>query len=150
MRSLLAMVCLILLAGPAFAQGRVVEIIPGTGDDRVPVSMAETTRYVETAIPKARDLLDRQLIDYPSARFRGVQASGAPFGLNATFCGLINSRNRAGGFTGWEPFVISISENNEYFSVSDGDVSGSMIELLCVNSNKVSVSGDFSSRLTYR
>ncbi len=48
-------------------------------------------------IEKARQRLDNDLGDYPSARFRNVIAQGEAD--RAKFCGEINSRNRMGGMT---------------------------------------------------
>lgn len=149
-RVLLVASCATLLCSAAHAQvERQVEILPGTGDP-APVSPEETTRYIEAALPKARDLLDRELIDYPSARFRDVRASGAPLGLNATFCGFINARNRAGGFTGWEPFLLSITNSNEALYVGVEGSARVMIPGLCGASGRVPIDGDYSSRLAYR
>lgn len=146
----LAVVGVALLATQAQAQNdRRVEILPGTGDP-APISREETARYIESALPKARDLLDRELIDYPSARFREVRASGAPLALNATFCGLINARNRAGGFTGWEPFLLSISERDEALYVGAEGSAAVMIPGLCGASRRVIIDGDFSEKLTHR
>lgn len=147
--TLAALAALAFTTGPAAGQGKVVEIIPGSGDP-IPVTQAETARYVTAVLPKARDLLDRELIDYPSARFREVRASGAPLGLSATFCGFINARNRAGGFTGWEPFMLRISDGSEALYVGTEGAAPDMIKVLCLASRRVLVDGDFSDRLTYR
>lgn len=66
-----------------------------------------------------RDLLDAELLDYPSSRFREVRAwSGeTPRGAEAiTVCGKVNSPNAMGGFTGWKAFLVTgYWENGRWF-----------------------------------
>lgn len=150
MRGLVVVISLALLAGPAAGQGKVVEIIPGSGDDRIMVPHSDMERYITGALPRARDLLDRELIDYPSARFRSVVAHGAPYTLSAGYCGLVNSRNRAGGFAGWEPFALLIAADTEALYVGTDGSAPIMIEALCAASGRRTVQGDFSDRLTHR
>ena len=87
-------------------------------------SAAELHRRALAAVPAVRKGLDNQLNDYPSARFRGVQArlvrsvyaddegqsDRVPWlhrgGLVLVFCGEINARNRMGGYGGWQPFAF--------------------------------------------
>ncbi|ALG60983.1 MULTISPECIES: hypothetical protein [Citromicrobium] len=82
------------------------------------------------AIPEARATLDDALTDYPSARFRNVQArlvrsvytsdegqsDKVPWkhrgGIVLIFCGEINAKNRMGGYTGWEPFALQPSQTD--------------------------------------
>lgn len=53
-----------------------------------------------------RGMLDDQLIDYGSARFKRVQVGS--IGPRLLVCGEVNSRNRMGGYTGWTPFVAMV------------------------------------------
>ncbi|WP_303699161.1 hypothetical protein [Brevundimonas naejangsanensis] len=86
-------------------------------------------------IEKARQRLDNDLGDYPSARFRNVIAQGEAD--RAKFCGEINSRNRMGGMTGWQRFYL------------DPDI-GLPIIINPATSCETSIDGaDYSSALTY-
>lgn len=65
-------------------------------------------------IKAARGVLDRLLIDYPSARFRDVVAyyifahnrqvnkDGTRNPPILVYCGMVNARNRMGGMVGWQ------------------------------------------------
>jgi hypothetical protein len=74
-----------------------------------PITAEEVRRGVASA-PEVRQALDRELNDYPSARFREVfitvngQADGrrGPY-----FCGKVNAKNRMGAYVGWTDFVAS-------------------------------------------
>lgn len=74
----------------------------------------------------AREALDRNLLDYPSARFRDVRAD------ELRVCGLVNTKNRMGAYGGFTPFAVFLSKEREpavYLANQDGgDV---MIETLC-------------------
>lgn len=66
-----------------------------------------------------RDQLDRDLRDYPTARFRDVYAvvretkDGAP---SLYFCGSINSRDSHGAYTGWRTFSGSVNQPDNALS----------------------------------
>lgn len=53
-----------------------------------------------SAMSKVRAVLDANLNDYTSARFRGVHL------YLQGVCGWMNARNAMGGYTGWEPFGV--------------------------------------------
>lgn len=149
MRGLVAALAL-LLAGPAAAEaGKVVEIIPGSGDP-VPIADAERIRYATASIPRARDLLDRELIDYPSARFREVAAIVAPRKLGVTYCGLINSRNSVGGFSGWEPFMLMLTEDHESLRIGSEGIGGELMRMVCDRGERQPGAEDLSDQLTHR
>ena len=60
-----------------------------------------------------REALGRQLKDYSSARFRDVRLGwhdgGPHWPDEAVLCGMVNSRNSYGGYTGFERFGIAFS-----------------------------------------
>ena len=70
--------------------------------------------YDPGTIKAARSVLDRLLIDYPSARFRDVVAyyvfahnrqvnkDGTRNPPMLVYCGMVNARNRLGGMVGWQ------------------------------------------------
>lgn len=68
---------------------------------------------IETALGKigeTRAALNREMIDYPNARFRdvfvSVRTATGP-GAQPYLCGYVNGPNRAGGYTGWQRFMAS-------------------------------------------
>jgi hypothetical protein len=73
----------------------------------------------------ARNVLDEKLSDYPTARFKdvflvhydlGTNGRATEFGHRTTqidsyvFCGLVNSKNAFGAYSGWMPFAVDSSE----------------------------------------
>lgn len=150
MRMVILAVGLALVGSGAGAQeGKVVEIIPGSGE-AAPTTLAEAQQRAVTMLPKARDVLDQQLVDYPSARFRSVAAHSPRHGTGTVYCGLLNSRNRAGGYTGWGAFALTVGDNDGSLYSGDSEFMVGLIEALCGPGNHVRVSGDFSERLTHR
>lgn len=57
-------------------------------------------------VAAARKLLEDGLRDYQGSRFRGFRAVRA--GDRLALCGEANTRNGAGGLTGWQPLGIVI------------------------------------------
>lgn len=75
---------------------------------------------------RARDALDRSLLDYPSARFRDVK------GDDIRVCGLVNTKNRMGAYGGFTPFAVFLSEEREASVYIVGQEAGdAMVEMLC-------------------
>lgn len=66
-----------------------------------PVSLASEDTW---QVPLIRERLERDLRDWPTARFKDVMAvkwEHAPDDLGFYICGSINATNSAGGYTGW-------------------------------------------------
>jgi hypothetical protein len=68
---------------------------------------------VERTAPAVRDLLDAQLFDYPTARFRDVRVTANPVAeaesgrTSGHLCGYVNSKNRMGAYVGWQQFLAT-------------------------------------------
>lgn len=66
------------------------------------------TARADTATPeeiaRAQAAIGRQLIDPASAQFK--ISTIRHVGAAVVFCGLVNSKNRFGGYTGFQPFVL--------------------------------------------
>jgi len=61
----------------------------------------------ESALVEAA--VKERLLDPDSARFRWMQVpSNFNFHYNRTYCGIVNSRNRFGGYTGGAPFYVDV------------------------------------------
>lgn len=75
-----------------------------------PITEAEIADGL-SQIPAVREELDRELFDYPTARFRDVYVTvnvsieGPRRG--AYLCGFVNAKSRAGGYVGWTAFVAT-------------------------------------------
>lgn len=67
--------------------------------------------------------IDAKLIDGTSARFRDVRAS------RTRVCGMVNARNRMGGYTGWQPFSALIVDDEAVVSI--GEDEADMIAIFC-------------------
>ncbi|RYG20179.1 MAG: hypothetical protein EON96_01545 [Caulobacteraceae bacterium] len=65
---------------------------------------------VDAELEAAKAWLQLSLVDYESARFMRVQVAlvspnrRAPREVVLVVCGLVNGRNRMGGYTGFQPF----------------------------------------------
>lgn len=96
------------------------------------------------AFSAIRSTLDRQMIDYPSARFREARiASYQPF----VVCGLVNARNRSGGFTGWQNFTAVYREGEAVVMIAEQQ--DMMMKTAC-GMAPLSPPPDLSGELTYR
>ena len=70
---------------------------------------------------------DLKLIDGASARYKfydpdqGYTSDAPMYGTKLTFgwhvCGIVNAKNRMGGYTGWSPFYVIFRHNSIYFSL---------------------------------
>lgn len=89
----------------------------------------------ETVALLRRDL-DRQLKDYPSARFRDVHVKALGDGSGYEACGFINSKNSYGAYTGWQRFAVVGGKNPEASVVfmSDDSVQGVAVDSTCTPS----------------
>lgn len=83
-------------------------------------------------IAKAQAAIVRQLIDPASAQFkittiRHVGSAGA-----VVFCGFVNSKNRFGGYTGFQPFVLFVDDLTIYDGrPGTGAVFAQLQQLMC-------------------
>lgn len=110
-----------------------------TTPNRPSTEQALTPEQVEELLPLSRDLLEGSLVDFEGARFRNVypvtiQYRGPiwarrPAGQQQVlgFCGMINARNRMGGYNGWEMFSVSPDLPPE-FQLSIGGLSTGICE----------------------
>lgn len=73
------------------------------------VTAAHVEEYRQSAA-EIRRVFDREMLDYPSARFRDVHVTvnlDVPAPRGAYLCGYVNGKNRMGAYTGWQQFVAS-------------------------------------------
>lgn len=86
----------------------ILALIALAAGQAAPITPAEVASGVAGA-PASRAALSWMLIDYPSARFREVyvtvNGSVETGRRGAYLCGFLNSKNRAGGYSGWSAFV---------------------------------------------
>lgn len=93
-------------------------------------SPTDLHRRAVAAIPAVQAGFDSQLTDYPSARFRNVQArlvrsiyssdegqsNRVPWthrgNVVLILCGEINAKNRMGGYIGWERFAFEPAQDD--------------------------------------
>ncbi|HCQ52721.1 MAG TPA: hypothetical protein DIV82_00515 [Brevundimonas diminuta] len=78
-----------------------------------PVAIASEDTW---QVPLIREQLDRDLRDWPTARFRNVIAvkwEHAPDDLGFYICGSINATNSAGGYTGWRDVAGGVRWSRE-------------------------------------
>lgn len=63
----------------------------------------------DAAVRAAHPVLDGELRDYPSARFRNVHVVkiGMTTGPEYWICGEVNAKNAYGAYTGWAAFAVS-------------------------------------------
>lgn len=120
-------------------------------------------------LPRARSILEDNLVDYGSARLRHFRAVRAPRvyysdGGNprvvpfahrgeetVVFCGEINSRNRMGGYTGWTRVLIQPEEPNWKAFIAAGARRGDEeLRLMCSPGAEGAVEGntDYSTALS--
>lgn len=99
----------------------------------------------DQAVSDLRDKLDLQLIDYTTARFRNVTASAWLNSDAVRICGLVNAKNRSGGFTGWTTFAFSGG------TLFMGEKEAGQIDRLCADSEtRVRDTKDYSVDVTYK
>ena len=65
-------------------------------------------------IAKAQAAISRQLLDAGSAQFKITVFHHV--GAAAVFCGFVNAKNRLGGYTGFQPFVLFADD----LTINDG------------------------------
>lgn len=110
---------------------------------------------VRAKAPAIREALNRELIDYPAARFRDVRVTvnmsvAAP--RAAYLCGYVNARNRMGGYTGWSRFMATADEGGGLLVLaSAGSASDIVLSATCDPDNLSAADpADRSGWLTHR
>lgn len=132
--------CVLAVAGAAHAQDA-AGVAPEAPAQ--PFSQADMDRELEAA----RDWLEMNLIDYGSAQFRDVQiALISPDRRNRrnvamAVCGMVNSRNRMGGYVGYQPFYFSSGMPEQW----RGELGG-WTDRICGPAHRLAPT-DFSNRL---
>jgi hypothetical protein len=100
MRKIAAALALLVWASPALADGS-----------------PEMARTAGTYLAKAsHKVLEGFFRDYPATRFRRVYPhiyEAEPGKQFWYLCGEVNTKNGLGGYTGWEPFLITPQEGNQ-------------------------------------
>ena len=70
--------------------------------------------YSDVAVmAAAKQAVKRKLLDERSARFRDVSVVVQASGMKAV-CGEVNSKNRAGGYAGYQHFISAGTESTTY------------------------------------
>lgn len=90
----------------------------------------------EAQFARVRAELDRQLLDYPSARFRDVRADGT------RVCGYVNSKNAMGGYVGWRLFGALDSSAGAVLVIDDPHMTEPICTPALMNSR-----GDYSEQI---
>lgn len=87
--------------------------------------------YSDTlVISSAQQAVKRKLLDERSARFRDVHVVVQASGMKAV-CGKVNSKNRAGGYAGYQHFISAGTESTTYLEEQVADFASAWNEL-CV------------------
>lgn len=140
MKFIIALAC-VCISGSAIAQPS----IP-------PEKNAQADQFASTA----RETLDNDLADYPSARFRNVRATYSPRiegGKDRlTFCGELNAKNHMGGYTGWASFAL-LPEDGSLTIANAAPISefvpditnASVVARFCSDGNQVWLPTDYTS-----
>lgn len=94
-----------------------------------------------------RGQFDREMLDYPAARFRDVRAIRGPKG-GVRFCGFVNGKNRLAAYSGWKEFLATNFDGTPDVDVRpEGDI---LVDTLCHGGNGIQDSRDYSADLTHR
>ncbi len=88
---------------------------------------ADQKAMAKAGLEVGRRVMDDQLKDYATARFRTVTAMLKRPGGVVVFCGLINSKNSYGAYTGWKPFVLT----GDYFETAKDEDGPSSPVTMC-------------------
>jgi hypothetical protein len=114
-----ALAVLVTSVQPAFAQ-----IAPNVsnGASAIPITVDEVNR--------AQAALSSQLIDPVSAQYDLRVAHH--IGKAAVFCGFVNAKNRFGGYTGFEPFVIFGGDATILQPEMDKSAFNGLVNLMCM------------------
>lgn len=99
-------------------------------------------------IAALRQTLDRELTDYPTARFRDVRIVRRPSNqfVQVAACGWVNAQGPAGGYSGWARFV-ALDERLQF----DRDPIGRRaIQVWCDGADVVVLAEDVTAAVTAR
>ncbi|OSM04337.1 hypothetical protein [Magnetofaba australis] len=69
---------------------------------------AETPELTEADKKIIEDAVKEKLVDPFSAKFKWM-----PYNGDKTYCGLVNAKNRMGGYTGFVPFTVLYMKTKE-------------------------------------
>lgn len=115
-----------------------------------PEDIAQTRKgideLIDAKLPAARAVLSRSLLDYPSARFGDVRAMGATR-EGVALCGVLNSKNAAGRYVGWQVFVLIVDETPSLL-LGERPLLAAKVAELCGYVEPVN-SKDYSADLVY-
>jgi hypothetical protein len=105
-------------------------VADGEARDRVASQQAEADAgYSDTlVISSAQQAVKRKLLDERSARFRDVSVVVQSSGMKAV-CGEVNSKNRAGGYAGYQHFISAGTESTTYLEEQVTDFASAWNEL---------------------
>lgn len=95
-------------------------------------------------VASLRQGFDETLIDYGSARFKDVRLATD----GVATCGLVNSKNRMGGYTGWTPFYAMALPSSPAIITLGGDSSSlSVVTAMCGRADLKWLPVDLSDRI---
>jgi|TARA_R100000935_G_scaffold6730_3_gene14520 hypothetical protein len=131
-----------------------------TTERDAPLQCASEFPWIEdaiaTALASARNLLARELADYPSARFQSVFAIGSVHGDVITFCGRMVDGSATVGTNDWTTFMIYTSPRRDSFmTMADENPGDQMLDMICgreleVHEFALPVTCDLAERFAYR
>jgi hypothetical protein len=104
---------------------------------------------------KAPPLFEKQLRDYPSARFRDVTGHYVDYDGDRYFylCGYVNSKNAFGAYEGWTPFLfeeVYAPPHALELHVEGDFIDNDLIQQMCTNDDtKGHKHKDYSALLVY-
>jgi hypothetical protein len=105
------------------------------------------TKNAVAAAKAVRGQFNREMLDYPSARFRDVRAIQAPIGASILFCGYVNGKNRMGAFSGWKEFA-AVGADDPSVNVRPAD--DIMVDAMCSGGSGTQDTRDYSADLIHR
>lgn len=85
---------------------------------------------------KIRQAIKQKLTDPDSAKFKNMRLFNAGQ-KSELVCGEINSKNRFGGYTGFQPFAYAIDQSEGFFEVGGDLGSVLLIKTMCVGDSEV-------------
>jgi hypothetical protein len=118
------------------------------------LSAKDGSAEVDALARKAPAELNRNLNDYPTARFRDVTGHYVDYQGDRYFylCGFLNLKNRFGGYRGWTEFMLSETfapSHGVAFSTADNMADNDLIKQMCDDRSGGYKLKDYSTQLTY-
>lgn len=92
----------------------------------------------------ARQALDANLMDYPSARFRDVRGNAF------VICGFVNAKNRLGAYTGWKRFAWLGGVDRPRLISDEQEADDLLLDGFCGEDGMSQKGPDYSDRVTFR